>query len=43
MVDIGGLDDVINVVEERVDVTRVAEETWDAGDAGESAGVGDGL
>ena len=43
VVDIGGLDDVVNMAEKRVDVTRVAEETRDAGDAGESAGVGDGL
>ena len=43
MVDVGGLDDVINVVEESVDITWVAEKTWDARDAGESAGVGDGF
>ena len=43
MVDVGDLDDVINVVKEGVDITRVAEKTWDARDAGEAHGVGDGL
>ena len=43
MVDAGGLDDVVDVVKERVDISGVTEETRYACDAGESAGVGNGL